>query len=615
MNQKIVALNFSGTKANLVQQATNIDQALEKLSETASVWGADFDGPARKAVVTLASTDYEGLSRKFDQKFMPSIAAVAPYLSLGFLNHIDGIMQNTSLPSGKVQNIVDYLPNIPGVKRLATFLNSLFKKNTSLLSRYENILLYLISKKKNQVIEATQSIVTGTISNITTFSREMFDHIPAVNAQFDLLSELASKGTEQYLTALYTKDQKTRSGLEKLATGDLEVDQEIFAALEKSYKALENFLPVAKTMVALHDLGKWVAKQNATGSLDFGEHPWVGEAAVKGFLSNGGSIVDFAAFPDSVKEVFSEQDINLIIQGTQLGHLVMAGPGLGENSSLTMLEILGDAALQPIFADSKKSQIYFALLGLVTAADIGSVGFLSNEKIDYFQSSSRQLAILAPQIDSLVAEKTSAGKVDFSKISVKELFVAMGGEGAEEVAFWHRFTGVLSANTTPNSSQRAVSYLQGIANEQISEERLEAYQHFFTHTLKAEYFRNFFQGVMLSKSEGQLQNKDIQGFDERGVAIFDRLVADFEERRQDLVRGGKIRPDAPLIIRTGSWNSQADYSGARAFLELVSKDSKQMERFLNETVDGKLKWVEVELDKQTGTYRINYKLTDFVQSA
>ena len=225
MNHKIIQISLPRAEAKIKREILALNQQLDdKLDEFLTGgagdnhWSNNLE--SRKAIGALFLKDYSQLPEMFSGIFLSSLHGVIQFLNTQFINFIDETMQN----------------------------NSILVEGASVSDASE-----------------IQRIASVTLSNISAYQRDMFNHIPVVNAQLDLLDQLAGQGTDHFLADLYTREPSKWSGIEKLATGNLSVDRESFFVLEREYKSIEEYLSLLKVMVALHDFGKFVPEQDNNG--------------------------------------------------------------------------------------------------------------------------------------------------------------------------------------------------------------------------------------------------------------------------------------------------------------------------------------------------------------
>ncbi len=344
-------------------------------------------------------------------------------------------------------------------------------------------------------------------------------------------------------------------------------------AIYHSSLALQDLLDI---FASIHDFGKYGPPKTDKGLNDYGGHPYWGEKKLIEFVvQEGKSIIIYDKLPRSLQRIFSEADFNNMLIGLQVGHLVLAGPALGENSKLTWSEFVRNPRLQAIFSNPEKRQLFLQALALVTMTDVGSYGFLTDEKVAFYLQSIKEL-------DGLITENLGKPQItDFGKMEASKAVKAMAPanvsmETALKKHFEERLEWVLSANTPNKSKERENGYLSTKfyeflkANYSETDARaiIEKLTHFFATSLKLEYFRHFFQLLLLNDTRSDDPKKayaEFKGFNKLGLDFFIRFIEHVEAKR---IENG-IMPEGLVLVRTGTINFQGRDPNSQAFYQAI----------------------------------------------
>lgn len=496
------------------------------------------------------------------------------------------------------------------------------------------------------------------------FHGEMFGHIPVVNAQVNHL-----KAMKDGMIKFFSQEMPKGKGIFNIFDTKTsfpvanELNQKLFSQLTGKHSIVDD--PVFQSYVAHHDTGKF-GPEKKNGVNNYLEHPSNGARLVKAFLDKGYSIFEADVISDFCQLTgLSVAEVNSMTYGEQMAHLVLAGPALGENSVIATLPIITDPVMKSILADPTKRAYYFQIICMVTVCDIASLGFLSQEKIDYYFNAINWLNDLAEKSAKHIAVNEK-GQPLFNKMNANELLLAMMGNNPDAVQdeFWRRFEGVLSANTPNNDPQRHIGYIKEKFMDHLKgRKESKAIQkdlfEFFNGGLYLEYFRNFFQGLLLEKNGDTLQNKTINNFDQAGLDLFMNIIRrlrpdvlekdqTYQEKKREYIenqntsRNGYQKmidslvnqsrrfynfvtrnsmPDLfnyneyfpPIAIRTGSTNSQVDYSNPVKFTKLMTAHPRLLDRLFKEKDANNVPFITVEFDNKYLTWRIHLRYEEFMK--
>ncbi|MFA5880053.1 MAG: hypothetical protein WC860_07770 [Candidatus Margulisiibacteriota bacterium] len=398
------------------------------------------------------------------------------------------------------------------------------------------------------------------------------------NEPIDLINKKAIgfKNTLNHLIAV----NKARESLASL-NPENPITQFYTSQMPKIDLAVYSLLDIFHTF---HDFGKFGPPKNPDNTNNYGVHPAHGYQLLTAFMSQGESIFDYSKLPPYITKFFTLADLNRMVIGLQTGHLVLAGPALGENSKLTWFEFCKEPVLQPIFQDSFKRQLFLRSLALITLSDVASYGFLTDEKVSFYLGSVNEL-------ENLIKHNLSTPlKIDFRAMNAEGLLGSMYPElPADQIPTKHfeeRFAMILSANTPNRSQERTPGFLIQRFNEFLNQnyepkktiEIKKKLIDFFKSSYKLEYFRHFFQLLLLDKTQYLNPNdyyKNFKGFDQQGFEFFLAFVDHLNSKKTEL----GIGPNSLITIRTGTINAQGYNKTSMSFYENIVKDRNNWPRF------------------------------------